>query len=227
MERLFNNTLSLSGIVLFTGAFVHLILHPSGLPFDKLAQKFAHLMVIYVGIFMITMGRRHRRGYSEVMEFLNERSLKVLQREDALTHRPKRNGIFLAMVMTLLLTGIAGLFSPLAFLSEPIFEGTIYFKNVLPFDNTPYSVQVYAQAALQVLLFYWIYIYSGLFIVIVIEPFLQLSLCYKVIATDLRALRSKPGFQEQEELEKLKALMIDISEINRLWAQEELKKRWR
>lgn len=202
-------------IIAFSGSSGYILLHPSEDPIDIMMQKLAQILMVYVGLFMMGMGRWYRKKISEVISFVNTASLAVLERKDYLQHRPRRNKIYLAMVLILLITTLADTLSPIGFFRKTLESGELYFKNMFLFDVTPNSGAVYFVAVLQVCVFYYVYAFCTMFIVVVIEPFLLLAMCYQVIATDIRKLRQGPAIDESVEFQKLRSLMHECNEINR------------
>lgn len=171
--------------------------------------------MVYVGLFMMGMSRWYRDEFSEVISFVNAASLAILERKDPLQHRPRRNKIYLAMVLILSITTLADTSSPLGFFRKTLESGELYFKNIFLLDVTPNSVAMYFVAVLQVCIFYYVYAFCTMFIVVVIEPFLLLAMCYQVIASDIRKLRQGPTIDESLEFRKLRSLMRQCNEINR------------
>lgn len=201
-------------LVYFTSALVYLFLHPHEVPPDIFVQKFAHFIVIYVGLYIMHTSRYYRKEFTEVVHFVNEKTKQVLQREDLSTHRPLRNTIYISTVFILLLTCIAGFSPPSTYVYEAIKNGRVYFTSYLPIGKTPFSVAAYLHTATQVLLFYYVYSYCTMFIIVIVEPFLRLSMFYRIVAHDIRALRKAPGFTELGEYTKLRNLMQEFNEIS-------------
>lgn len=214
-DKLLCNLLFIFEIIAFSGSLVYLLLHPREDPMDIVVQKLAHILMNYVGIFMMSFSRWYRREFSEVIDLVNEKTLQILEREDYLDHRPLRNRIYLAMILILIATTLADASSPIGFLLKTLTSGELFFKNVLLVDVPVNSVPVYLLAVLQILLFYYIYTFCTLFVVVIIEPFLRLAMCYKIIASDIKTLRKIPGFKEHEEFMRLRSLMKECNGINR------------
>lgn len=215
LDRAINALLPISAIILFNSALLHLLIHPQSVARAVFVEKVVNIVVFNVAIFFILMSSRHFRSeFSQVIRFVNEQSLQVLRRPDYLVHRPMRNRIYLGSVLIISLSSFVGLLSPIAFLLDSILHGQLYFKNILPLDDTPYSPQMYFQSVLYVGVYYWVYGFSSLFIVFIVEPFLRFSMGYLMIATDIKALRSHSEFVESEEVKKVKDLMRQCSEIN-------------
>lgn len=215
LDKFFCNLMFIVEIIFFSGTLAYHLLHPLENSAVEFLQKLAPILMTYVGLFMMSFSRWYRKEFSELIQYVNQKTRMILERKDSLQHRPQRNKIYLGMTLILFITTVADISSPIVYLFKTIANGELYFKNVLLVEFAPFSVQVYVVAAVQVCLFYYVYAFCLMFIVIVIEPFLRLAMCYKIIATDIRVLRKTPGFTEEGELRKLVALMEECTEVYR------------
>lgn len=213
---LYHNFMFYSGVIVFTGALLYLLTHMTEDRMEIIVQKLAHVLVIFVGIFMQIISRWYRDEFTDVIEFVNRKTRAILDRSDSLNHRPARNSIYFRMIIVLLFCAIADFFAPVSYLIQTMSSGILYYKNVLlPFEIVPYSIEFYVVTTMQILLFYYIYSFCTFFIVIIIEPFLRLSMFYRTLASDVRTLRSEPGFCEHCEMLRLRAFLKECNEITK------------
>lgn len=157
-----------------------------------------------------------QKEYLELAYKVQAERQATVQREDHhLRYRPVYNRIYLFTLVAVIVAGIMTVLRPIPFAMETLLTGEPFLKNVLPIEDTPYSLQVYVQCGLQVLLFYWYGLFCIFLAVLILEPLFVCAICYQAIGNDLRLLR-KDGteFTEEGEYQKLRSLMARCTEIN-------------
>lgn len=194
-------------------AALYQVVHSPEIPLDVVLLKITHLMMLFIGFNMIYIGRMYRREFSELIRFVNFKSLEILKREDSLKFRPIRNRIYIITASIMIAMSTGAMLTPVPYLLETLSTGELYFNTILPLDNTPYSVAVYLQLAGQLITIYWMLSYGILFLVVIFEPTLRLATSYRVIAADLRTLRNGEHFTEEGEFQRLRSLMMECNEI--------------
>ena len=177
--------------------------------------KITHMMMLFIGLNMIYIGRTYRREYSEVLEYVNQKSLEILERNNALKFRVIRNKIYTLTLVILVLMSLVAFLTPFPYILETIRTGSLYFGTLLPLDQTPYSFSVYIQCGVQVFLIYWMLAYGMLFLAIIFEPILRLAIGFQIIAEDLRSLRMGRNINEDAEFSRLMDILRECNEVKR------------
>lgn len=211
MAIFLNNVMTVVSFVFISSAVLFQILHIT----DRtvMVLKITHMMMLFIGLNMVYIGRRYRGEYSQVLEYVNRKSLGILQRNDVLKFRVIRNKIYTMTLVILVLMSLAALLTPFPYILETIRTGRLYFGTLLPLDPTPYSLSVYIQCAVQIFIIYWMLSYGMLFLAIIFEPILRLAICFQIIAKDLRGLRVGRNVNEDREYFRLMDIFKECDEV--------------
>lgn len=191
---------------------LYIILHPNDGPLDMTMQKIAYSLTAYLGILMQYQSMVCRPEASQLLILLNRMSQNHLRRSDHPKYRPQRNRIYLIVLMIPVSVVVLALV-PLPILISAFRNGEQYFKNGIPFGETPFSLASYVQAIFYYMTFVYIYWYCMPYYGLILENFLQVVLNFKILADDLRVLRKGKVTSEELEYEKLRQFMIVFSDL--------------
>lgn len=193
---------------------IYQLIHSVETPIDIVVLKLTHVAILSIALNLVLLGRRYRREYSDLIAFVNHKSLAIVNHEQHLRFRPIRNKIYLGTSTIVSALVVGAFIAPLPYLLETIKTGRLYFSTWLPFDETPYSWSVYLQCAVQLGIIYWMLSYGILFVVIIFEPILDMAVNFKLIAVSMKNLRRGPRVDEKRELQRLKELLREFNELN-------------
>lgn len=195
-------------------ATIYLILHSSEGPLDVTMQKIAYIIAGYLGLLLIQQSFAHRAEMLQLVLMLNKKSLQNLQRSNHAKYRSRRNFIYL-IVVTIPISFVILPLVPVPLLIETFRNGDLYFKNVFPFDKTPFSASNYVQAFVYYFIYVFIFWFCMPYLAVIFENFLQIVLNFSILADDLRGLRNGEMVIEEVEFRRLRACVIEFNDLKR------------
>lgn len=213
IDKSFDKCMMVLWLVFIVNAAMYQLVHISQHAIEIMVLKISHLTMFCVGFNAMYLSSKYRQEYSDIILFVNSLSLSMVKRNPSL--RPLRNKAYLITLLVATMITLGVLVGPMSYAIDTFTTGRLFFGILWPFELRPYSASVYVHCAVQIFLFYWMFIKALLFFAIVLEPIIILAMAYKRVALDLRCLRVGKDFREDLEYGRLKSLMAECIEMER------------
>lgn len=216
LDKVIHSLVIVSQMAFYPCAILYQLLHAKESKMEVLLHKLGFLCTLPMVSVQYVSAYRHRKEYSDLIDFVNCLCKEILNRPDLDELRALRNAIYVFIMTLLIATVPLCLFVLIPIILEAVINGQLYFKTIISADHQPHSLGLYLECGAHLLILALMFCKGCLLMPMSFEPYLRLAEAYKIIAKDLNSLRQKGvAFSEQQELHKLRSSMAKCSVINR------------
>lgn len=193
----------------FSCGLIYSLQYPKKYPLPTVLGNLSYCMTALVGTVGFFLFHRNRDSWSKVVQRVNEKNLMIVQRSDSIKYRSARNRVHLVCIGLCAVFQILCTINASAHLIEFLLTGKVLIKYHWTANSEPYSASSLLYCLYHIVISYYILsFYTGICTMIV-EIFLSISLNYRILANDLRAI--EVGKADVEQI--FKRLMIEIQDL--------------
>lgn len=215
-EKIWFYLLPILAIIFNVRCIIYHLCHDPNKTSTASMQKIPYYSMMFGSVFIRFFAQYHGKDYLELLKVIRTLREEMLNRPDHPKYRPLQNRLYICTISMMILLGVTAIFFPIPLILHTITTGELYFKTILPFGSTPYSLPVYVQCAIHLVTLWWLEIYCLFFIPIILEPYLRFAISFKIIAKDMRTLRKDgTNFTEEGEYDRLRSMMFQCGELSR------------
>lgn len=190
-------------------SLLYLALHWDSEPLPTVLQNSAMCLAGLVGSGATYIFPIYRKRTSALLATINENNRKILK-QNSLETRRASNRLFIMLFILSIILEVSVLINFVLFAWEFAKSGIPKFNSFLHIPEA-YSVMAYVDQMSFLCTGFWMMSLCTFYLLMYIEFILRISFHFRVLAQDMRQLRSAVDANEEEQLHKLKVLIKDLN----------------